>query len=164
MAWLRRAGLAAGMAMGTWAHAQDWAAVEHLKRGTEIVIETTPAQSGMRLEHTCRLVTSDANGLTCTALHGAGLRLVLPAGKIRTVYRVRRRRVSAGLLAELGFAVGAGAVFATPAVAIVSMTLLVAALVVAVVHSVEDLSDFGYGMAGQPGERLKLVYSDGFTP
>lgn len=164
MASIQMGSLAIVLAMGTWAHGQNWTSVEHLKPGSELIVETTLTQSGVSLEHACRLVTSDSNNLTCMAFHRSGPTQTLPAHDITAVYKVEKRRLSASLLAETGFAVGAGSAFVGLPLTVVSVALIVAAIAVAIVHRVQDVSGRVHGTTGNPGERLRLVYFHDFKP
>ena len=167
MVWMRLAGLAAVMATGACARAQDvgkWADVEHLKRGTVVLVETQPPRWGPPLEERCWVEASDAATLTCKQTDGLRQRLVFPAREVSAVYRIRHKFGVPSLLATSGLTLVLLGVV-SPYVALAGVVLLAASLVARVAADVGNFADARAGVPpAPPGERLQVVYYGGFQP
>jgi hypothetical protein len=68
-----------------------WDAVEHLKPGTKIVVEQMLTRGDYRQQAPCKVIAVDDASLTCSPEGARHQRIVYPAGRVLTVYRVRMR-------------------------------------------------------------------------
>jgi hypothetical protein len=88
-----------------------WEAVQHLKPGTQVVVEELSTPGDYRNQAPCRLVRVDDASLTCRPENRRNQRIVYPAGQVLTVYQVKTK-VTPGswarvvLFAGLGFGMG----------------------------------------------------------
>lgn len=118
--WMLAAVIAGGgVAHATSAGAQTmadgvlpgWDAVQHLKPGTQVMVEQLSTPDGYQSQAPCKLLRVDDASLTCRPEGRRNPRIVYPAAQLLTVYQVKMR-VTAGswvrivLFPGLGFLLG----------------------------------------------------------
>jgi len=84
-----------------------WDAVERLNPGTKIVVEQMFTRSDYRQQAPCKVIAVDDASLTCSPEGARHQRIVYPAGRVLTVYRVRMR-ITPGSWARVVLFAGAG--------------------------------------------------------
>jgi hypothetical protein len=88
-----------------------WDAVQHLKPGTQVMVEELSTPGGYQNEVPCKLLRVDDASLTCRPEGRSNRRIIYPAEQLLTVYQVKMR-VTAGswarivLFPGLGFLLG----------------------------------------------------------
>jgi hypothetical protein len=88
-----------------------WDAVQHLKPGTKIVVEQLYTRGDYRQQAPCKVIRVDGASLTCRPEDARQQRIIYPADRVLTVYRVHMRvtpgsRARVVLFAAAGFAMG----------------------------------------------------------
>ena len=104
---LSLAAVAQGSSNGQQSAPIGWDAVEHLKPGTKIVVEQVFTRGDYRQQAPCKVIAVDDASLTCSPEGARHQRIVYPAGRVLTVYRVRMR-ITPGSWARVVLFAGAG--------------------------------------------------------
>lgn len=105
------AAVAQGSSNGLRSAPIGWGAVEHLKPGTKIVVEQMFTRGEYRQQAPCKVIAVDDASLTCSPEGARHQRIVYPAARVLTVYRMHMRItpgswVRVALFAGAGFAMG----------------------------------------------------------
>jgi hypothetical protein len=101
------AAVAQGPSNGRQFGPSGWDAMERLKPGTELVVEEMSTRSDYRQQAPCKMIAVDDASLTCSPEGARHQRIVYPARRVLTVYRVRMR-ITPGSWARLVLFAGAG--------------------------------------------------------
>ena len=135
----------------------------HLKPGTHIEVESTASSQTADLDERCRLLSVDANTLTCAADDDHHVRLIFPMDKVEAVYQVHRKVNVAAIvgLGVFGTFIGGLAAGCAPAIAVGLVGGLIA---LAIVHlqAQQQVWRIIWGIPApppQPPDNLTLVYA-----